>query len=346
MKICETAKSRAAAVKSIRPERIAVAFLGKDWQDYVDPRFLQQVIVSPQLGSNPFAIEKLADDIGWENLYLLEHLHSKLYIGKGQAFLGSSNLSAKGFGVNGNYELGVRLTHESSIRQLSVIFESYRAQAHDEFRTEPQKRARLAQLVRDCQIADANGLTFEDAAPNCANRFSPSIENRSKLHRIHIFWGSSAAGGKVNRQLVRQEIPEIAREDDATLEEFFSGFWEVHPDDDIRVGDWILGWGSTHAGVPAVNAVGNDLAWYFVDVAIKNGYTGTEYTQLVGPYPNRCHSDPPFDLNGRTRRAIMDVLRSGKFPQMLGTYQDSSPWRADAAFPFVDAFLDEVSRRL
>ncbi|WP_295440891.1 phospholipase D-like domain-containing protein [uncultured Thiodictyon sp.] len=140
MKIYESAKSRAAALKSIKPVRIAVALVGEDWRRYVvDPGLLEAVIVSPKPGSNPFAIEELGDAIGWDKLYLLEDLHSKLYIGKEAAFLGSPNLSANGFGDNGNYELGVLLTNEKSIKKLNIIFEYYRKQANADYPTKQKK---------------------------------------------------------------------------------------------------------------------------------------------------------------------------------------------------------------
>ena len=163
-----------------------------------------------------------------------------------------------------------------------------------------------------------------------------------------MIWGANAEGGRVNRSAVQHEIPETAGLEQAALEEYFSDCWEVHPSDDaICVGDWILGWGSTHAGVPPMRAVGTSISWTFVDFAIKNGYTDTEYTQLVGQDPATDHPDPPLDLyDDNTRRAIMNVLRSGQFPQMLGTYNDADIWRADTALPYVIEFLKEVRRRL
>lgn len=348
MKICESAKSRAAALKSIKPVRIAVAFLGEDWRRYVVyPGLLEAVIVSPKPGSNPFAIEELGDAIGWDKLYLLEDLHSKLYIGQESAFLGSPNLSANGFGDNGNYELGVLLTNENSIRKLNKIFDSYRKKADADYPTKPEKLERLARLVLDWQKAIANRLIFEDTAQESA---VPNLKDYSfsKLNRIHVIWGANAEGGRVNRSAIQQEIPEAARLEQAALEEYFSDCWEVHPSDDaICVGDWILGWRSTHAGVPPRNSVGTSISWTFVDFAIKNGYTDTEYTQLVGQAPAKDHPDPPFDLDDdNTRRAIMNVLRSGQFPQMLGTYNDADLWRADTAFPYVIKFLKAVRRQI
>ena len=53
-----------------------------------------------------------------------------------------------------------------------------------------------------------------------------------------------------------------------------------------------------------------------------------------------------FNLSDETRRAIMDVLRSGEFSQMPGTYNGANLWRADTAFPYVIRFLKAVRRRL
>ena len=49
------------AVHSCKPSRVAVAFIGRDWNTFIpDVQNLQAVIVSPTLGSNPDAITDIA----------------------------------------------------------------------------------------------------------------------------------------------------------------------------------------------------------------------------------------------------------------------------------------------
>ena len=84
----------AKEVKSINPQYIAVGYIGKDWHRYIDIEFVKEIIVSPTIGSNPFAIESIVKEIGFENVYFLDELHAKLYIGSDRYAFGSFNLSA------------------------------------------------------------------------------------------------------------------------------------------------------------------------------------------------------------------------------------------------------------
>lgn len=86
-----------AQIKNIKPRYIAVAYIGKDWRKYIDIDELQEIIVSPTIGSNPKAIESIIEHIGFENVHFLDRLHAKLYIGNNQYAFGSFNLSASAF---------------------------------------------------------------------------------------------------------------------------------------------------------------------------------------------------------------------------------------------------------
>ena len=53
-----------------KPTKIAVAYLGIDWKTFIpDINCLEDMIVSPNLGTHPRAIKELASLIGWEKIF-------------------------------------------------------------------------------------------------------------------------------------------------------------------------------------------------------------------------------------------------------------------------------------
>ena len=51
------------AIKECNPSRIAVAYIGKDWRDFINPKNIVEIIISPTLGSNPVAIQEIATQL-------------------------------------------------------------------------------------------------------------------------------------------------------------------------------------------------------------------------------------------------------------------------------------------
>lgn len=71
-----------SALDKIQPRRVAVAYLGAGWRDYLSLHSLDEILVSPTLGSNPWALAGLlaeAERCGRPRVYFLEALHAKLY---------------------------------------------------------------------------------------------------------------------------------------------------------------------------------------------------------------------------------------------------------------------------
>ena len=68
-------------LREVMPTHVAAAYVGRDWRTYIDTQQLKEIVVSPTLGSNPYAIAEIAKDIGWENVHFLINLHAKIYLG-------------------------------------------------------------------------------------------------------------------------------------------------------------------------------------------------------------------------------------------------------------------------
>ena len=109
------------ALVDIRPRRAAVAYIGAAWRDLLgDASELEELVVSPTAGSNPWALEEICEELDWHNVHFLERLHAKIYIGPGRVIVGSPKLSSNGFdaGVDGSglFE-AVVLSSEPEIRR-------------------------------------------------------------------------------------------------------------------------------------------------------------------------------------------------------------------------------------
>ena len=133
------------AIKELKPNKIAVAYIGADWEKYIDQDTLKEleIILSPTIGSNPQAIHSLVKKIkgGWNNVHFLTKLHAKFYLGNEAAILGSFNLSGNGFEVYGLEEIGVKIIEEKPRKTLDDEFERLKTEAKNEFETEKAKKS-------------------------------------------------------------------------------------------------------------------------------------------------------------------------------------------------------------
>ena len=102
-------------LREISPEKIAVAYIGIDWKEFISVDSLKEIIVYPTLGTNPVAIMEIVGKIGWENVHFLDNLHSKIYIGDSSMLAGSANLSRNALANTGLYEACVSTNEEKLV---------------------------------------------------------------------------------------------------------------------------------------------------------------------------------------------------------------------------------------
>ncbi len=58
------------AIKEMFPKKIAVAYLGWGWKNYLlKPEDIEYVVVSTDIGTNPAAVATLVAKIGWKNVF-------------------------------------------------------------------------------------------------------------------------------------------------------------------------------------------------------------------------------------------------------------------------------------
>jgi len=305
MTIYNTAEELRTALNEVNPSKIAVAFIGIRWKDFLLPDSLKEIILSPTLGSNPYAIQQVIDQIGIDNVHFLDDLHTKIYIGANSALLGSCNLSRNGFSDDGNFEVGLIFSEEKYLRQLNEIFDDYRNKANDLYPDAESKEKRLEELYRQWQVAKESGT---DSILVNNGEVTPSILDRvpNKGERIHIAgWSCDFT---YNEEVIRAVLPEANN-----LEAYFSDGRSILENDEIKEGDWILSYRCKKNGYPYRNT---RIDWIYIHHVIPNGAECEDderYTKLVGQAKNKDCPPQPFKLDDQTQALIRDALNLPEF---------------------------------
>jgi hypothetical protein len=326
MKICSNAEQLRKALKTVKPSKIAVAFLGIGWKKYVSPSNLKEIILSPTLGSNPKAIEGIMQKIGIDNVYFLDNLHSKLYLGAKSALLGSANLSDNGFAEERLLEAGVVLIEPTNLKKLDTVFEDYKAKAAKLYATSESKQEKLRELMKQWQRSiwyDTNPEGDDENLPSNA----PSIADyKSELDRIHInryIYGDL----HYNMEAIAAVIPGA---NERHLDESLPFLEE----DAIEPGDWILCWRCKKDGSPHKNT---NVSWMQVHYVIPKGVDypdkndpSARYTKLAIHLRDYKSITEPFALDTATNILIQEALSSKRFRKLRSSNSLAS---ADAEVP-------------
>ena len=334
MKICSNAIQHRDALKEIKPSKIAVAFVGEGWKKYVSPKQLKEIILSPTLGSNPKAIEQIMDMIGESNVYFLDNLHSKIYLGEESALLGSSNLSDNGLADFRLLETGVVLSDHPSLERLRSVFDTYKNRAMRLYPTKKSKKEKLHELIKQWQSSIWHGLNTDHGSEK-----SPAITNyKSDLDRIHIAWYHQEDKLDYNEGAIDAVVPEAIG---ISPDDYFADAFSFHEKDIIQPGDWILYWRCRNDGYPCKNC---NIDWLHVHHVVPNGVNDPNYTKLAGQAKNLKCPTPPFDLNQkRIKSIIREALSSIKFSELLSL--DEAPWQLTPADKVVPEFLKYLRKK-
>lgn len=165
------------ALEVVKPNRVAVAYLGIDWRDYItNPEKLEAVIVSPTLGTNPEAVKQLARIVTWEKLFFLKELHAKVYVGNGQAIVGSANLTANGLSGVGLLECGVLLSETTELDAVGEAFSEIMERSITQFPTVNDRKRQLAKLYQAWNKAIDGGFMPK-----------PKHNNTGSIHEFELF---------------------------------------------------------------------------------------------------------------------------------------------------------------
>lgn len=296
-------------IRAIRPNKIAVAYIGKDWAEFIDPDYIEQIIVSPRIGSNPVAIKALVRHLGgWERVFFLDELHSKIYLKyndiEHSVIIGSANLSRNALDIGGLIETCI-LTNDTEITaQANGLYNEYIEAAKKQYATDNAKEVRLQKLLETYPITSKGKATTID-----------EFEYNSEKP-IHLSWYIGDTDEEYDYDRIRLLCPELACLTDDEID-FQIELGEHHflPIDQFNTGNWIL----VYRLNEDLQFLGknNKLEWLYIHELIPDCFedpnTEYKYTQLAIQLRSRYVPEPPFVIDNRLKTAFRTVLNTERF---------------------------------
>lgn len=313
-------KEIAEAIKNIRPHTIAVAYVGKDWENYCDT--FKEIIVSPTLGSNPYALEEIIEDKGIDNVYFLDNLHSKIYLGTHNALVGSSNLSNNALSDQNLLEAVVLIRNVADLGHLQIIIEEYKRLANIAYPNEASKIKRIEKLKKMPNIPSANYLN--------TNLIDYDVD--SSGDRIIIAW-----------YLSEKDLDDLDFDFPDDLEETSDNWNNFLEESEIKIGDRILNWEIKRRNGKILTS---KFSWFVASGVLPNRVSKQEnYTKLVYQGKNITNFIPPFDVNDVAKKCFNEIINDTQFIDFSGNKNEDwhIPSQAQTK-KFLKAWQDAVRK--
>lgn len=326
----------ARRLEELSPTHVAVAFIGRDWACYLNPKHIECLVVSPGLGTNPAAVVEVAETIGWDRVLLLDELHSKLYLNAHAALIGSANLSRQALEPGGQQELCVMLDDEVSVQLAQEIFAGYARKAEKAFPTKADKLARLHELRRQRRRAEVYKVPVDEIG---------SVE--SKLRRFADY--DIGRDGEVFLSWTASSTAEYTENVPSEVQRHIAD--EVHfaPDDLDPEQQWFLRF-YIHANDPGLH-LGIKPTFVYVHRVFEGGSTDEGYEDLGVQMDHLPLPQPPFDLEDPCFvQAFREVIGRDAFAALRGASSTDPNQFTEDAWRFRDhrelnrEFLDELKR--
>jgi len=307
-------------LRLVAPKQIAVAYIGADWQSFIDPDRVEEIIVSPTIGSSPEAIADLVRKFTWKRVHFLNELHAKIFIGQSSAAVGSFNLSANGMSGLALYEAGYVVETTSELEELKGLFDRIKARAIQQYKTEASKEKQLSKL---CEISERARAAGSHIARSTTSR---SLEQFEPVTETDFYCTYHEAEElEINSAAMRKQVPEKFTSPDTDPYNLMAYHLSFLEDDDVHPGHWILSW-QAGQGTDVPDPL--EVDWMYVNAVIPNGAVDevTSYTKLAVQWTDAsAKGRPPFKIGKREKRALREVLLSGNFPEFL-PYADRQKW--------------------
>ncbi len=303
-------------LREISPSQIAVAYVGIDWKAYIVPEKLQDIVLSPTVGTNPAAVVEIAETIGWEHVHFLDNLHAKIYLGERSAAVGSFNLTSNGLSAEGLQEAGFLVDDARTLLELRARLDDYRRQAAMAYPTTSAKLARLAELRALWDRAIKQGVIRNDARTTELDAYRPVSADE-----IYVCW----------------VLGDIAYTDQIVSPGTVHNSLSFLESDMVRPDRWILCWTPSSDGRPDKRC---RPFWLHIDEVVEGGAQEAHYTKVAVERTGRAELPPPFEITDAARHALYAVLNSGEFPEFLDQHET---WSVNPTLPRLPAFLRAMS---
>lgn len=323
MKIIPNNKIK-STLKKVAPNKIAVAYVGIDWKEYVNFSKDDLIIVSPTLGSNPNAIIEIVELIGWGNVHFLNNLHAKIYIGKNSAFISSSNLSKNGIDSKGLIEIGVLVNSKNEIEKIDNEFNNILKLSKKQYKNSKEKKLALKKLFKIHKKAVADKIIRKEGEVNSFEKYANSP--------IEEFYISYYTHGEIEKTSEEYQKHESLINDELHL----------RIEDKIDKSTWILVWKRTNNFKPNKNS---KPYWLFVHDILKDAILENEY-----PYQN-CAIErndleipvEPFYLDDKFIEIFKDLISNQNFSKYF--VQKDKDYDMNYSKKGLKKLIEEIKKR-
>ena len=327
MKILLNSDEIREAIRDIQPQKIAVAYIGIDFEDFIDTSVLQSIIISPTLGSNPEAIGNIASQINWENVSFLDNLHSKIYIGENSAVITSANLSANALSNKRLFESGVLISDKESVEIIKKQFISYWNESKKKYPSLKAKKKKLQKLHNDFKRFKKYFSKKMLDKRSTVGFDKYSIDKHGDF--LIVWWYPD------DTPLIENEIRKnIYLSEDQNINELICYLFS--PKDNIKENNWILTWKITANDKVSKSA---NLQWIYIDKIVPNGANHEIFSTAAFQLNYDLEEPPPFRIDKKFKEAFSKVIENKKYENFRGFYRNEWYWN-DCAPLFEDLIED------
>jgi len=293
-------------LKKIKPTKVAVAYIGKDWKNHLPSNKLQAIVLSPTIGSNPDAVQELVDELGWEKVHFLDNLHAKIYIGSAAALVGSANLSSNALGDDEQkkrIEVAVLCESAGSLKELNKIFQSILTQAKDAYPDDRVKKERLYDL--GCQYKEVNSKRKKVASVKFGSYMESSQIREAKPFKV-VWWEDTLEDHEYSIR--------VEKRNEKAWGNRVANWLGFARQDSVCPGEWLLTWkADKDCKCPDIP----ELSWLYIhDIRPEDGVD--DYPKIAIQWKEKCTNKytprPPFNVNTKGfKGAFSRVMNLDKY---------------------------------
>lgn len=318
------------ALKECNPYYVAVAYIGRDWKNFIDYENLKKIIISPTIGSNPQAIEELASLIGWKSIFFLDNLHAKIYIGKKSVIIGSSNLSYNGLSAHGGLEeSAVKITDKEEVKKATLHFYMLKKLATKAYPKQVMKKEKLCELKSIWSKASRNSIIKNELTNNISIHDYEVLTDQD----FYIVWHciddtKCTYTSKIDhvKALIGEELQ----------------FYDV---DLIMPNKWVLYWKLTVKNKP--DKIEKPV-WVYIDEVIEGAVAASNpddsYTKIAISRNDRDKLEPPFKLTKNLIETFKMTISKEKYKTFIFNYKEND-FLVKNTFPLFKEFIGELKKR-
>jgi hypothetical protein len=325
-------------LNALQPANIAVAYIGADWESFVDKAALREIIVSPTAGSSAEAIGELVHLLGWGKVHFLDELHAKLYLGKSAAAIGSFNLTANGLSGHALAEAGYLIDGAAETKPVRALYAEFKRRAMLQYSSQNRKEQQLSRLKAMNAASSAAGLgPSRPVRPRTLAEYIP-------LTKTDFYCAYYTDDGlELNMAALRKHKPEKFISSNIDPCNLIKANLPFLPADKVLRGHWLLTWKAWSGDTAPVKL---EAEWVYINDVIPDGAVDPDngYTKLAVQWKGtRGIGAPPFRLGMAEKTALRALLLSGTFPEFFPD-RDGTPWSVNKTFSSFKEFIYEWKR--